>query len=71
MAGEQRALVRRVVEALEEELGRNTVLYYEWYEYYIAGHDADLKLQKIYHDKADLVIPCISSHYGCCFGKSA
>jgi hypothetical protein len=39
----------------------------EWFEYFLAGHDADLKLQKIYRQQSELVVVCISERYG---GKS-
>jgi len=63
-AGEQRDLVRSVAEAVEKELGRATVFFDEWYEPHLAGHGADLKLQKIYGQQCDLVIICVSSQYG-------
>jgi hypothetical protein len=46
-AGEQRSLVHAIAEAVEAELGHATVFLDEWFEYFIAGHDAELKLQKI------------------------
>jgi hypothetical protein len=46
LAGEQRDLVRSIAEAVETELGQATVFLDEWFEYFLAGHDADLKLQK-------------------------
>ena len=45
-------------------LGEGTVFFDEWYEYYIAGSEADLKLQKIYHERSVLVVPCVSSQCG-------
>jgi len=50
LAGEQRDLVRAVAEAVERELGEPNVFYDEWFEHYLAGKDADLKLQEIYGD---------------------
>jgi hypothetical protein len=47
-AAEQRALVRRIAEAVEEPLGRSTVFFDEWYEAYIAGDSADIVLQNIW-----------------------
>ena len=66
-AGEQRELVRSIAEAVEERLGRGTVFLAEWFEYYIAGSDADTRLQEIYGQKAELVIVSVSANYG---GKS-
>jgi hypothetical protein len=63
-AGEQRDLVRTIVEAVEEELGLGTVFFDEWFEYYIAGADADLKLQEIYGTRCELVVVCVSERYG-------
>lgn len=64
LAGEQRDLVRPIAEEVERRLGRGTVFYDEWYEYYIAGDDADLKLQEVYGDQSELVVTCISEAYG-------
>ena len=63
-AGEQRELVRAVAEAVEKELGSGTVFLDEWFEYYIAGADADLKLQSIYGEMCELVVVCVSNQYG-------
>jgi hypothetical protein len=64
LAGEQRELVRSIAEAVEKLLGRNSVFLDEWFEYYIAGDDADLRLQNLYWKRAVLVVPCISARYG-------
>lgn len=66
-AGEQRELVRSIAEAVEQRLGVGTVFYDDWFEHYIAGDDADLRLQNIYGKRSVLVVPCISARYG---GKS-
>src|SRR6202035_264821 len=63
----QRNLVRSIAEAVEKELGPATVFLDEWFEHFIAGHDADLKLQRIYGKQSELVVVCISERYG---GKS-
>jgi len=63
-AGEQRELVRSIAEAVEERLGRGSVFLDEWFEYYIAGSDADIRLQEIYGHKAKLVIVSVSANYG-------
>ena len=41
-------LVEAVAKEVERRLGESTVFYDEWFEYYIAGPDADLRLQRIY-----------------------
>lgn len=64
LAGEQRQLVLPIAQELEAILGRSTVFYDPWYEYWIAGSDADLLLQKLYGEMAELVIVCISGEYG-------
>jgi hypothetical protein len=66
-AGEQRDLVRSIAKAVEERLGEGTVFYDEWFEYYIAGDDADIRLQNVYSKRSVLVVPCVSERYG---GKS-
>lgn len=63
-AGEQRDLVRKVVEGVEKELRSPNVFFDEWFEAYLAGDDADLKLQEIYGHKSALVVVCISERYG-------
>ena len=67
LAGEQRDIVRPIAEAVESALGWGTVFYDDWFEHYISGDDADLRLQGIYSKRATLVVPCISERYG---GKS-
>jgi hypothetical protein len=63
-AGEQRDLVRAIAEAVEKKVGSNNVFFDEWFEHYIAGHDADLKLLEIYGEQCELVVVCISERYG-------
>jgi len=48
LAGDQRELVQAIAQAVEDRLGRGRVFLEEWFEHYIAGDDADLKLQEIY-----------------------
>lgn len=63
-AGEQRDLVRAIAEKVESELGRTCVFFDEWYEHYLAGDDADLKLQDIYGQRCALAVVCVSERYG-------
>lgn len=63
-AGEQRELVRSIAEAVEARLGVGTVFYDEWFEFYIAGADADTRLQEIYGQRSELVVVSISASYG-------
>jgi hypothetical protein len=67
LAGEQRELVRSIAKAVETKLGQATVFLDEWFEHLIAGHDGELKLQNIYRKQCELVVVCVSEHYG---GKS-
>jgi hypothetical protein len=64
LAGEQRELVLPVAQQVEGILGRSTVFYDIWYEHWLAGADADLRLQELYAHKAELVVICVSSAYG-------
>jgi hypothetical protein len=64
LAGEQRELVRSIAEAVEQILGRGSVFFDEWFEYYIAGSDADTRLQEIYGQQAELVVVSVSANYG-------
>ncbi len=40
-----------------------SVFYDGWYTAHIAGPDADLELQKLYVERADLVVVCFSKEY--------
>ena len=53
-----------VAQEVEAILGRETVFYDDWYEHWIAGQDADLLLQSVYGEKAELVVMCVSGAYG-------
>jgi hypothetical protein len=64
LAGEQRQLVLPIAQEVEAVLGRSTVFYDTWYEYWIAGGDADLLLQKLYGEMTELVVMCVSRAYG-------
>jgi len=63
-AGEQRNLVQGIAEAVEARLGKGTVFLDEWFEHYLVGADADLKLQSIYGERAELVVVCVCERYG-------
>jgi hypothetical protein len=63
-AGEQRDFVRQVAEEVERAIGPPNVFFDEWFEHYIAGDDADLKLQRIYDDGCVLAVVCVSGQYG-------
>ena len=62
-AGEQRDLVGAIAKSVEKQLGLGNVFFDEWFEAYLAGDDADLKLQKIYK-KSELAVVCVSQCYG-------
>jgi hypothetical protein len=63
-AGEQRDLVRALAETVEGELGWGTVFFDEWFEHYLAGADADLKLAKLYAQQCELAVVCVAERYG-------
>jgi hypothetical protein len=63
-AGEQRDLVRAIAEAVETKIGTNNVFFDEWFLHYLAGQDADLKLQKIYGEQCELAVVCVSERFG-------
>ena len=46
-AGAQRNLVRTIALGVESRLGPKTVFLDEWYEAYLAGEDADLRLKEM------------------------
>jgi len=62
-AGEQRGLVRAIAEATELSLGEGAVFFDEWYEHWLAGADADLKLQDIYGARSLLAVVCVAERY--------
>jgi hypothetical protein len=64
LAGEQRQLVLPVAQEVEAIVGRSTVFYDAWYEHWITGWDADLLLQRLYGEMAELVVMCVSGEYG-------
>ena len=63
-AGEQRDLVCAIAEVVEDVVGQPNVFLDEWFEHYIAGDDADLRLREIYGERSALVVVCISERYG-------
>ncbi len=63
-AGEQRPLVERLATAVENQLGRATVFYDDWFGHVLNGRNADLTLQRIYRDRCDMVVVCLSAEYG-------
>src|SRR5262249_24477921 len=63
-SGAEREFVRAIAEAVERRLGSSSVFFDEWYEFYIAGHDADVKLQRIYATGCELAVVCVSKTYG-------
>ena len=64
LAGEQRDIIHPVARAVEEKLRAPNVFYDEWFEHFIAGPDADLKLKEIYGDRCVLAVVCVSESYG-------
>ncbi len=64
LAGEERDLVRAIAKEVERRLGSSKVFFDEWFEHYLAGHDGDKKLQKIYGERCALAVVCVSESYG-------
>jgi hypothetical protein len=62
-AGEQRELVHGVAQEVAQRLGEENVFFAEWWEHFLAGGDADVKLQEVY-DKAAVTVVCVSQRYG-------
>src|SRR5262249_39909690 len=63
VSGVERDLVRSIADAVERHLGSTRVFFDEWFEHYVAGDDADLKLQEIYGVRCELAIVCVSATY--------
>jgi hypothetical protein len=62
--GEQRDYVLQVAELLASELGgEHTVFYDNWYEEELAISNLDIRLQKIYHDDAQLIVTFLCADY--------
>lgn len=64
LAGEQREIVEKIAIAVEARLGDSTVFYDEWYQHWIAGKRANIKLQELYSERCTLAVVCISGEYG-------
>lgn len=62
-SGNERDLMAKLAEALEAQLGRGTVYYDNWYRHYFVGHNADLQMQAIYGERAELIVLGISGSY--------
>lgn len=62
-AGEQRDIVEPMADSVAQHLGQGYVFFAPWWEHYLAGTDADLKLQQIY-TTAVLTVVCVSGRYG-------
>jgi hypothetical protein len=63
-SGKERKLVEAIATAVENRLGSPNVFVDAWFEAYLPGPDADLKLQRIYRQQCELVVLCISETYG-------
>ena len=62
-ASEQRPYVRKVVWALREELARTAIFYDKFYKAELVGLNLDSKLERIYHDDAELIVVFVSAEY--------
>ena len=61
--GEKRDYVRKVAGCLADSLGKDKVFFDEYYEAELAVLNLDLKLQKIYKNESDLVVPFFCTKY--------
>lgn len=61
--GEYRSFVQGVAEVLEQKLSQEQVFYDKWYEAELARPNLDTYLQRIYHDKAELVVVFLCTEY--------
>ena len=61
--GEKRKYVRSVAECLAQKIGRDSVFFDEYYEEQLAVPNLDIKLQNIYKDESDLVVPFFCNNY--------
>lgn len=61
--GEKRDYVRKVAGCLADSLGKDKVFFDEYYEAELAVLNLDLKLQKIYKNESDLVVPFFCAKY--------
>ena len=62
-AGEERELVGRIARNVADRLGDVHVFFAPWWEHFLAGGDADVRLQEIY-DRSAVVVVCVSARYG-------
>jgi hypothetical protein len=63
-SGEQRELVRSIAQACENRLGAGTVFFDEWFPHILGGFTADMFLQKIYGERTQMIVLCVSKPYG-------
>jgi hypothetical protein len=62
-AGENRDYVKKVLAELRRTLDRDGIFYDRYYESEIVGPNMDVRLQRIYHDDAELIAVFISADY--------
>jgi hypothetical protein len=61
--GERRPYVKEVADSLRSELGDNAVFYDNYYQPDLARPNLDLLLQRIYHEKSNLVVVFLCEDY--------
>lgn len=61
--GERQPYVSRVVRALREPLGKDSVFYYPDYKAQLARLNLDTLLQRIYRDRSDLIVVFLCAEY--------
>jgi hypothetical protein len=62
-ASEDEAFVSKFVAKLANELGKDRIFYYPWYQHELGGPDGNLKLRQIYLNESEMVVPFFSESY--------
>jgi hypothetical protein len=61
--GEHRPFVQQIAERLARHVGRDRVLYDQYYEAEFARPNLDTYLQRLYHDESDLIAVFLCADY--------
>jgi hypothetical protein len=61
--GETRSRIESIATRLAQDLSRDQIFYDNWYQAVLARPNLDTYLQRIYHDRADLVVVVLCDDY--------
>jgi hypothetical protein len=61
--GETRQRIESIANTLAGDLGREKIFYDDWYKAVLAQPNLDTHLQRIYHDRADLIVVVLCADY--------